>query len=86
MFEWLIWPRLRWGWGILRLCLFQSSRSEPIADLRFLRDGCSLAVIPGDGHLVNVFQPRPDPAILVGGGREATSPHDHAASQFRFGA
>ena len=60
---------------------FQSSRSQPIAGLRFSKDGCSLAVIPRDGHLIKVFQLRPAPAVLFGGGGEAVSPLDNAASQ-----
>ena len=70
------------GMGNPRVVLeFQSSRSQPIADLRFSKDGCSLAVIPRDGHLIKVFQLRPAPAVLFGGGREATLPHDNVASQ-----
>ena len=34
---------------------FPSSRSQPIADLSFSKDGCSLAVIPRDRHLITVF-------------------------------
>jgi len=66
------------GRGNLRVALeFQSSLSQLIANLRFSKDGCSLAVIPRDGHLIKL---RPAPALLFGGG-EATSPHDNAASQ-----
>jgi hypothetical protein len=70
------------GVGNPRVVLeFQSSRSQPIADLRFSKDGCSLAVIPRDGHLIKVFQLRPAPAVLFGGGGGAASPHDNGASQ-----
>ena len=33
----------------------QSLRSQPIADESFSKDGCWLAVIPRDRHLITVF-------------------------------
>ena len=62
---------------------FQNSQSQPIEDLRFSKDGYLLAVIPTDGDLVKVLQLPPAPAVLFGGGREATSRHGNAASQPR---
>jgi len=45
------------GVGNLRVVLeFQSSRSQLIANLRFSKDGCSLAVIPRDGTLSSYAQ------------------------------
>jgi hypothetical protein len=53
------------GVGNLRVVVeFQSSRSQPLAELRFSKDGSSLAVIPRDGHLIKVFQLRPAPVVV----------------------
>lgn len=52
---------------------FMSSRSQPIADLRFSADGTSLAVIQRDGYVVKTFKIRPIASILLSSSSTTTS-------------
>lgn len=63
---------------------FWSSRSQPSADLRFSKDGCSCySEGRASYHGVSL---RPTPAVLFGGRGAATSPHDYADSQTGSGS
>ena len=56
---------------------FMSSRSQPIADLRFSADGTSLAVIQRDGYVVKTFKIRPIASILISPSSTSTSGPNH---------
>jgi len=43
---------------------FLASKHQPISALQFSADGSALAVVPGDGQTVKVFQVRPLPRTL----------------------
>ncbi|KAF8952387.1 hypothetical protein BDZ97DRAFT_1930866 [Flammula alnicola] len=44
---------------------FNASRSQPVADLQFSKDGISVAVVLRNGHSVRVFKLHPTPSVVV---------------------
>ena len=69
-------PLLRGAPGAVpvRVDEFNASRSQPVADVSFARDGTSVAAVLRDGHSVRVFKLQPVPGVLRaarGGGVDA---------------
>ncbi|PFH47114.1 hypothetical protein AMATHDRAFT_68396 [Amanita thiersii Skay4041] len=49
---------------VVTVAEFLTSRSgQPIAGLHFSHDGCSLAVVPQNGQVLQVYQIKPDPTV-----------------------
>ncbi|KAF8964962.1 hypothetical protein BDZ97DRAFT_1918662 [Flammula alnicola] len=46
---------------------FSASRSQPVADLQFSKDGTSVAVVLRNGHSVRVFKLHPTPSVELSG-------------------